>query len=105
MPAAERRALLATYEDFDFLPPAEVTQPTPYSPPINALGPAQDAFLCHCSNGDSAVCSFITISRAKMQQHVNQQHSIKLTRGSSAAAVSYREYAAQLWQPVKVQTF
>ena len=40
-----------------------------------------------------------------MRQHVNQQHQIKLTRWSSATAVSYEEHAAQLWRPVKVQTF
>jgi hypothetical protein len=34
MPAEERRALLAAYEDFNVLPLAEVIQPTPYSPLI-----------------------------------------------------------------------
>jgi hypothetical protein len=86
MPAAERRALITSYEDFNVLPPAEVAQPAPYGPPIDALGPAQDAFLCRCSSSssssssggssnnrdsDSAVCNFISISRAKMRQHVN----------------------------------
>jgi hypothetical protein len=113
MPAAERRALITSYEDFDVLPPAEVAQPAPYGPPIDALGPAQYAFLCRCSGGgsskdgdsDSAVCDFISTSRAKMRQHVNQQHGVKLTRGSSPATASYEEHTAQLWQPVKVQTF
>jgi hypothetical protein len=40
-----------------------------------------------------------------MRQHVNQQHHVKLTRWSSPAAASYGEHAAQLWKPVKVQTF
>ena len=40
-----------------------------------------------------------------MRQHVNQQHCVKLTRWSSPATASYKENAAQLWQPVKVQTF
>jgi hypothetical protein len=117
MPAVKRRALLATYKGINLLPPAEVAQPAPYGPPIDALGPAHDAFLCYCSSSsssasssnnrdsNSAACGFITISRAKMQQHVNQQHSIKLTRWSSPAAALYRDHAAQLWKPVKVQSF
>jgi hypothetical protein len=126
MPAAERRALLATYKGINLLPPAQVSQPLPYtSRAINELGSAQDAFLC-CNTGsrsrsssssssssrsdssrdsDRIACSFISTSRAKMRQHVNQQHQVKLTRWSSAAAASYQEHAAQLWKPVKVQTF
>jgi hypothetical protein len=47
MPAAERRALLATYKGINLLPPAQVSQPLPHSSrAINELGPAQDAFLC-----------------------------------------------------------
>jgi hypothetical protein len=34
MPVAERRALLAAYQDLNVLPPAEVTKPTPYGPKI-----------------------------------------------------------------------
>jgi hypothetical protein len=112
MPAAARRALLAEYKDFDLLLPAEVGLPLLYSYPIDELGPAQDASLCCCSsrgsgsgNGDSAVCSYISTSRIKMRQHVNQEHSVKLTRWSSPATASYKEHAAQRWQPVKVQTF
>jgi hypothetical protein len=79
MSVAERKALLALYKDFDVLPLAEVTQPAPYGPPINALGPVQDAFLCCCSSNsrsssraknrdsNSAVCNFISTSRAKMR--------------------------------------
>jgi hypothetical protein len=108
MPAAERRALLTSYEDFNIPPPAEVAQPAPYGPPIDALWPAQDAFLCrgsHNTDSDGAVCDFISTSRAKMHQHINQQHSVKLTRWSTPATASYEEHAAQLWQPVNVQTF
>ncbi|KAF2820467.1 hypothetical protein CC86DRAFT_113447 [Ophiobolus disseminans] len=86
MSAAERRALLAAYKDCNVLPLAEVTQPMPCSAPIDELGPAQDAFLCSSSSGGgggSAACGFISTSRAKMQQHVNQQHHTKLTRWSS----------------------
>jgi hypothetical protein len=106
MPTAERRELLALYKDFALLALGEVTQPAPYSSPIDELGPAQDAFLCICSsNANSAACSFISISRAKMRQHVNQQHNVKLMRWSSPTAALYQEHAAKLWQPVKVQTF
>jgi hypothetical protein len=106
MPAAEQRELLALYKDFALLAPGEVTQPVPYSSLINELGPVQDAFLCICSsNANSAACGFISISRAKMRQHVNQQHNVKLMRWSSPTAASYQEHAAKLWQPVKVQTF
>jgi hypothetical protein len=80
MRAAERRASIASYDDFALLAPGEVAQPAPYSRPIHELGPAQDAFLCVCCSSssphskrdaDSAVCSFISTSRAKMRQHVN----------------------------------
>jgi hypothetical protein len=82
MPAAERRALITLYKNFDVLPLVEVAQPAPYGPLINALELAQDAFLCRCSSSsssssgnnrdiNSAVCNFISISRAKMRQHVN----------------------------------
>jgi hypothetical protein len=40
-----------------------------------------------------------------MRKHVNQQHSVKLSRWSTPSAASYAEHAAQLWRPVKVQTF
>jgi hypothetical protein len=116
-PILKRRELLALYENFHRLPPAKVVQPAPYSLPIDALGPAQDAFLCRSRNSgggsgssnnsdtNSAVCDFISTSRAKMRQHINYQHSVKLTRWSSPATASYEDHAAQLWQPVKVQTF
>jgi hypothetical protein len=77
MPISKRRELLDLYKDFYRLPPAKVVQPTPYSLPIDALGLAQDAFLCRSSSSsnnrdsDSAVCNFISTSRAKMQQHIN----------------------------------
>jgi hypothetical protein len=111
-PISKRRELLALYKDLNCLRPAEITQPAPYGLPIDALGLAQDAFLCCCSSrgsrsrdGNSAVCSYISTSRVKMQQHVNQQHCVKLTRWSTPATASYKEHAEQLWQPVKVQTF
>jgi hypothetical protein len=50
-------------------------------------------------------CGFISTSRVAMRQHLNQQHSVQLSRWSTASAVSYAEHAAQLWKPVKVQTF
>ena len=50
-------------------------------------------------------CSYITVSRKEMRKHTNQQHSVKLSRWSTPLAVSYAEHAAQLWRPVKVQTF
>ena len=40
-----------------------------------------------------------------MQRHLNQQHNVKLTRWTSLSATSYSDHAAQLWKPVKVQTF
>jgi hypothetical protein len=108
------------YDDRYRLPPVEVTQPAPYGLSIDALGPPQDAFLCCCSstsssssgssgidgrNSDSSLGSYISTSRVKMRQHVNQQHHVKLTRWSSPAAASYDEHAAQLWKPVKVRSF
>jgi hypothetical protein len=83
IPAVEQRELLTLYEDFALLAPGEVTQPASYSSPIDKLGPAQDAFLCICSSSssrdaNSAAYGSISISRAKMRQHVNQQHNVKL---------------------------
>jgi hypothetical protein len=93
--------------------------PAPSSAPIAELGQAQDAFLC-CQQeeedagagaGAEAVvqhrhsCSYITTNRQEMRKHTNQQHGVKLTRWVSPAARSYEEHEAQLWQPVKVQTF
>lgn len=40
-----------------------------------------------------------------MQQHLNQQHNVKLTHWNLLLATSYDFHAAQLWRPVKVQTF
>ncbi|KAF2818031.1 hypothetical protein CC86DRAFT_461270 [Ophiobolus disseminans] len=95
MPAPQRQELLALYEELPLLPLGEVAQPAPYSSPINALGPAQDAFLCCCTSGSSSSSSSSS----------NSAHCVKLTRWSSSAAASYKDYAAQLWQLVKVQTF
>jgi hypothetical protein len=122
---SKRRELLALYEDLYRLPPAEDTQPVPNGLPIDAVGTAKEAFRCCCSSdscssdsssssgssgnhskdSDSSVCRYISTSRVKMRQHVNQQHHVKLTRCSSPAAASYEEHAARLWKPVKVQTF
>jgi hypothetical protein len=123
-PISKRRELLAFNDDCYRLPPAEATQPAPYGLSIDARGPPQDAFLCCCSStssssnssssssasndtnsNDGSVCSYISTSRVKMRQHVNQQHHVKLTRWSSPAAASYEEHAAQLWKLVKVQSF
>ncbi|KAF2830272.1 hypothetical protein CC86DRAFT_182769 [Ophiobolus disseminans] len=57
MPAPQRRELLALYEGLPLLPPGKVAQPAPYSSPIDALGPAQDAFLCCCTSGSSSSSS------------------------------------------------
>jgi hypothetical protein len=116
MPAAKRRALLASYEDIALVAPGEVTQLAPYSSSIDELGPAQDAFLCICSSNsssssiskgvtNSAVCGFISISCVKMPQHNNQQHQVQLTRWSSPAAASYQQHAAKLWKPIKIHAF
>jgi hypothetical protein len=111
-PISKRRELLALYKDLNCLRPAELTQPVPHGLPIKALGLAKDAFLCCYSSrgsrsrdGNSAVCSYISTSRVKMRQHVNQQYCVKLTRWSTPATASYKEHSEQLWQPVKVQTF
>jgi hypothetical protein len=106
---------LILYKHLHHVPLVGVSLPAPHSPPLNALQPAQDAFPCICigscsssdskSDMNSAVCGFISTSRAKMRQHVNQQHQVKLTRWSSAAAASYQQHAAKLWKPDKVQTF
>jgi hypothetical protein len=57
MPLAAQRALLATYTDLDLplLPPAAVRLPAAYGRPIEALGPAQDAFLTIIPRSDCLV--------------------------------------------------
>ncbi|KAF2818813.1 hypothetical protein CC86DRAFT_413704 [Ophiobolus disseminans] len=74
MPALQRQELLALYKDLPLLPLGEVAQPAPYSSPIDALGPAQDAFLCCCTRGSSSSSN----------------------SASSSAAALYEDHAAQL---------
>jgi hypothetical protein len=112
LPAAKRRELLAAYTGLAINAPEHVSLPAPSSAPIAGLGQAQGAFICCQEEAGEAEdvqqrcsCSYITINRQEMQKHTNQHHSVKLTRWSSPATASYREHAAQLWQPVKVQTF
>jgi hypothetical protein len=125
LPIAERRQLLATYQCYSLYPPQQLSLPAPSSAPIAELGPAQDGFLCcqgqtakvgaalaerlhvsySSSSSSSSSCSYITTNRKEMQKHTNQQHSVKLSRWSTLSAASYAEHAAQLWRPVKVQTF
>ena len=98
-PTCQRKELIASYEHLHRVPPADVTQPAPYGPPLDALQPAQDAFLCSSNSkrdAARAACGFISTSRAKMRQHVNQQQHVKLMRWSSPTAVSYQEHAAKL---------
>jgi hypothetical protein len=40
-----------------------------------------------------------------MRQHISKQHSVHVSRWSTPSAASYKAHAAQLWKPVKVQTF
>jgi hypothetical protein len=40
-----------------------------------------------------------------MRKHINQQHSVYLSRQSTASAASSATYTPQLWKAVKVQTF
>jgi hypothetical protein len=118
LPVAQRRELLAEYQGLTLCSPIEVQTPPPYSAPIAELGPARDALLCSqpaatkqvCGSSyrrksKDGYCGFISTSRVAMRQHLNQQHSVQLSRWSTASAVSYAEHAAQLWKPVKVQTF
>jgi hypothetical protein len=124
MLAAERRALLSAYHHLPLLSPGQVPLPEPYSTPLAELAAPVDALVCCCktssessessssssssgssSSAPSRACGFISTSRKWMQQHVNEQHSIHLTRWSTTSTVSYAEHAAQLWKPVKVQTF
>jgi hypothetical protein len=101
LPINERRELQKRYSSYTLQPPADVRVPEPYSAPIQELGIPQDAFHCCCQ----ASCSFISTSQSRIKKHINQQHNIQLTRWSTALAVSYAEHTAQLWQPVRVQTF
>jgi hypothetical protein len=93
LPVAQRRELLATYERYSLCPPQQLSLPAPYSAPITALGRAHDGFLC--DQGKAAIaaraeqqqlqsasypCSYITTNRKEMRKHLNQQHSIKLSR-------------------------
>jgi hypothetical protein len=101
LPIVDRRAVINAYSNLSLLSPDQVPLPTPYIPPLVELGAPEDALLCCCS----IACSFITTSRSCMKKHINQQHSIYLTRWSTPSAISYAEHAAQLWRPVKAQTF
>jgi hypothetical protein len=110
---ARRKELLAAYAGLAIDAPTQLSLPAPNSAAIAELGQAQDAFLCCQKQAQGAeevqpqhsTCSYITINQQEMRKHTNQHHSVKLTRWSSPATASYKEHAAQLWQPVKVQTF
>jgi hypothetical protein len=121
LPIARRRELLTAYAGLAINTPREVALPTPNSAPITELGQAQGAFFC-CQQREQEeeeeeeeeaigvvqqrrICGYITTNRQKMRKHTNQQHSVKLTRWSSTAAILFEEHAAQLWKTVKVQTF
>lgn len=109
LPIVKRRALLVEYEGLSLSLPSQMLLPEPYSAPIQELGAAQNAYLsCQPTQqrkSRSESCNYIPTSRLQMQQHENQQHSVKLSRWSTPLAPSYAEHAAQLWRPVKVQTF
>lgn len=100
LPLEDRKVLLNAYSSLSLLSPDQVPLPAPYGPPLPELGAPEDALIC-CDIG----CRFISTSRKWMQQHVNQQHKIKLTRWSTTLATSYAKHVTQLWKPVKVQTF
>jgi hypothetical protein len=122
LPIARRRELLIAYAGLMINLPGEVALPAPYSAPITELGQIQGVFFC-CQQreqeeeeekkGEGVVgvvqqrrsCGYITANCQKMREHTNQQHSVKLPRWFSTAAISYKEHAAQLWKPVKVHTF
>jgi hypothetical protein len=70
-----------------------------------AAGGAAAGGAAAAAGQQSASCSYVTTNRKEMRKHVNQQHSVKLSRWSTPSAASYAEHAAQLWRPVKVQTF
>lgn len=116
LPAYARRDLLAPYHHLPLLPPDKVPTPEHNSAPLPELGTPADTLACcyrsattslssSSSSSSGAACTFISTSRRKMQQHLNQQHNVKLTRWTSLSAPSYDHHAAQLWRPVKVQTF
>jgi hypothetical protein len=112
LPIAQRRELLAAYAGLAIDTPMQITLPELHSAPIPELAIAQDAFLCcqaiqqrDSSGSSGSVCGYISTSHLWMRKHTNKQHNLKLTRWSSSAAASYEEHAAQLWKPVKVQTF
>jgi hypothetical protein len=107
LPIQKRRELLASYSHLALLPPSQVSMPALSSAPFAELRRPQDAWLCcYCySSSTEPASQFISTSRSWMQKHLNQQHSIKLSRWSTPSAASYAEHAAQLWKPVKVQTF
>ena len=116
LPVAKRRELLAAYQGLSLSLPNHVVLPGPDSAPIQELGPAQNAYLCcqlvqqqhqqQRQQHGSQRCSYISTSRLWMRKHVNQQHSINLSRWPAAsAAATDAGHAAQLWKPVKTQTF
>jgi hypothetical protein len=108
LPAVQRRELLALCSSYTLLPPDQVPLPELLTTPFTELAPPQDAWLC-CSVADSTstsstcstassypslACRSISTSCTRMRKHVNQQHSIHLTRWSTPSAASYAEHAA-----------
>jgi hypothetical protein len=121
LPAVKRRELLAAYTELAIDAPEHVSLPTSAGAPKTGLGQARAAFVC-CQGGAGEAgeeggagragevqqrrsCSYITINQQEMRQHTSQHHNVKLLRWSSYATASYKEHSAQLWKPLKVQSF
>jgi hypothetical protein len=100
--AAKRRELLAVYTGLATDALEHVSLPATAGAPMAGLDEAQGAFPC-CQEavgeaggveqrGSSSCTAF---NQQEMRKHTNQHHSVKLTRWSSPATASYKEYAAQ----------
>jgi hypothetical protein len=86
---SQRRAIVQKYAQHERLPPRQVPLPSPEEPPIAALGPPLDGFLCHGYD-----CEFISINESTIRHHCNKAHGWTSSKDDKA-----------YWQQVRVQTF
>lgn len=87
-PRTVRKAIAQRFSGVPRVAPENAPLPKAYGPPIEAIEPPRQGFLC-----DEEDCGFISISRTRIAQHCNG-HGWRSTRGE-------REHWADVW----VQSF
>ena len=99
LPAAKRRLLLTAYSQYALVLPDSVATPESGRAPFAELGLPLDAFACSyqsSSSSRSIVCPYISVNKKEMQQHLNQQHQVRLTCWATRQRQRYSNAIVQL---------